>query len=238
MTSKMSKEEFMAKVNKDIKTKGEDKMKTKNTKKVNLEKSVKEVDKLDLELLSMETEMDANLINIENNIEKLVNNIKKVEIIEESNIKNIIKEVKNLPIVDKAIKIELEKNEPKNDINEIDKAIKIINEQININQDLKIVETDNASGTSYFSGRTRLFKLVKSKRIISLEINVQLSKEFCKEITGMDDISKSTAHLKHMGTMKHHYRSTDSKEIARIISNIITEFKAINTKKEETKKAI
>ena len=110
-------------------------------------------------------------------------------------------------------------------------AASIIKNEININPDLKIAETNNASGNSYFSGRTRLFKLLKSKRGISLEINVQLSKEFCKELTGMEDISIATAHAKHLGTMKHHYRNSDSKEVMKIINMIFATFKK-NLKKE------
>ena len=48
----------------------------------------------------------------------------------------------------------------------------------------------------------------------------------------------ATAHMKHLGTMKHHYRSSDSKELAKIIHTIMATFKVNNAKKEETKKAI
>lgn len=216
-TSKMSKEEFMAKVNETKKSKEENKMTTKTTKGA---KEIKKVVKKE----------EVKKVNLEKPVlERIVPEVKVDETLPKSNI-NLEKapkeEVKEVPVV---------KNE--DNILEYDKATKIIQNHIHINQDLKIVETANASGTSYFSGRTRLFKLIKSKRGISLEINVQLPKELCKEVTGMEDISVATAHMKHLGTMKHHYRNTDSKELAKIIHAIMATFKTNNTKKEEVKEA-
>ena len=130
----------------------------------------------------------------------------------------VVEEVKEIPVV----KVKEEKID---NACHYEVANQIIKNEVHINPDLKIVETANASGNSYFSGRTRLFKLLKSKRGISLEINVQLSKEFCKECTGMEDISIATAHAKHLGTMKHHYRSNDSSEIMKIINAIFVTFK-------------
>jgi hypothetical protein len=135
----------------------------------------------------------------------------------------------------KVEKIPEVKTKNEDSVLEYEKASKIISREILINPDLKIVETSNASGNSYFSGKTRLFKLIKSKRGVSLEINVQLPKDLCKDLPGMEDISIATAHAKHLGTMKHHYRSSDSKEIERIIHAIIVEFKRNITKKEEAK---
>lgn len=221
--NKMSKEEFMAKVTETKNLKEENKMITKTTKGAKETKKV--VKKEEVKKVNLEKPV----------IERIVPEVKVDETLPKSNI-NLEKapkeEVKEVAVVKETPVVKNEDN-----VLEYDKATKIIQNHIHINQDLKIVETANASGTSYFSGRTRLFKLIKSKRGISLEINVQLPKELCKEVTGMEDISVATAHMKHLGTMKHHYRNTDSKELAKIIHAIMATFKTNNTKKEEVKEA-
>lgn len=193
MENKLSKEEFMAKVINDKKSKEEKKMITKKvTKKANKVEVVPEV---------IETKVTETPVEV---IPEVI-----VEVVPE-------------------VKVEVKQD----NVLEYDKATKIIANEIHINPELKIVGTENASGNSYFSGKTRLFKLIKSKRGISLEINVSLSKEFCKEVTGMEDISIATAHQKHLGTMKHHYRSSDSKELTKIVHAILVSFKANNASKE------
>jgi hypothetical protein len=162
---------------------------------------------------------------------------KKAEAIN-TEIDNLFEEIKEEEVKEEeVVEVKEEVKPVVNNDNNYDIAFQIIKNEIHINPELKITETDNASGKSYFSGRTRLFKLLKTKRGVSLEINVQLPKEFLKEITGIEDISKATAHLKHMGTMKHHYRSSNSNEIIKIVSTVIATFKQ-NIKKEEIKKSI
>lgn len=116
------------------------------------------------------------------------------------------------------------KPELKNGASESEKSITIINKLIDSNKSLKIVAADSKTGTSYFSGKKRLCKLIKTKRGVTLEINVVLPKEM-KELSGMETISISTAHKKHLGTMKHLYRSEDSKQITNIMKAILEVFK-------------
>ena len=181
----------------------------KTNSKVTKATKVEEIDNLFSEIKTEETPVVRNKINLEKAPKEIKPEVK-------ATVKPEVKEDNALEYV---------------------KASRIIETEIHINPELKIVATENASGNSYFSGRTRLFKLLKSKRGISLEINVVLPKEFCKTLTTMEDISIATAHAKHLGTMKHHYRSSNANEVCKIIHAILTTFKA-SIKKEEVKKSI
>lgn len=108
---------------------------------------------------------------------------------------------------------------------ESEKAVKVIRELIAKSPDLKIIENESKTGFSYFAGKKRLCKLLKSKRGIRLELNVKLPKKF-SDLPEMDNISKDLAHRKHLGTMKHLYRSSDDKQINAIMVEAIKAFKA------------
>jgi hypothetical protein len=134
------------------------------------------------------------------------------------------------------IKNDTETKKPEDNLLESEKAYKLIQEKIEKKENLKIVETDNSSGFSYFSGRQRLFKLLRSKRGVSLEINIQLEKEFTKEFPEMEDISIAKAKAKHMGTMKHHYKASDVSKLSKILDKIILTFEdSIKTETKQTK---
>ena len=121
---------------------------------------------------------------------------------------------------------------------ETEKSLKVIRELVSKNQDLKIIEAEAKTGFSYFAGKKRLCKLLNTKRGVSLEINVKLPKKF-EEVVGMDNISAAMAHKKHLGTMKHHFKSQDSKLIKEIMTAAIEVFKKEVTvaKEEEAKEA-
>lgn len=131
---------------------------------------------------------------------------------------------------------ENQQQQPKEDLAEVEKAKKIIMEAIKATKDASIVESGSTTGFSYFKGKKRLCKLLKTKRGVALEINVQLP-ETVSKLAGMDTISKGQATKKHLGTMKHMYRSGDAKEVLKIIQAalkvFITETKEVA--KEEAK---
>jgi hypothetical protein len=90
-------------------------------------------------------------------------------------------------------------------------------------EDLKLVENEAKTGISFFQGKDRLCKVIKSKRGLTIEINVSLPEEIAG-LTGLTTISKNEAHKKHLGTMRHIYRGTDSKEVKKIISSAVKVF--------------
>lgn len=98
-------------------------------------------------------------------------------------------------------------------------------------EDLKLVENEAKTGISFFQGKDRLCKVIKSKRGLSIEINVSLPEEIAS-LTGLTTISKNEAHKKHLGTMRHIYRGTDSKEVKKIISAAVKVFQ-LNMKQKD-----
>ncbi len=108
---------------------------------------------------------------------------------------------------------------------ETEKTFAAIKSLVAKNPGLKIVESESKTGYSFFSGKKRLCKLLKTKRGVTLEINVQLPQQF-KDLAEMENISASTAFKKHLGTMKHLYRGSDAKLIPSIMKEAIAVFKA------------
>lgn len=98
----------------------------------------------------------------------------------------------------------------------------------------KIVGKEISTGTSYFQGKTRLCKVLKTKRGISLEINVLLPKEIEEEFF-LEKISAATAYKKHLGTMKYHAKLNDEKALPKLIKSMVEEFKKMTTEIKEEK---
>jgi hypothetical protein len=117
------------------------------------------------------------------------------------------------------------KNESKIQVSESYKSMKIINSLIAKNSGLKIVATESKTGISYFSGKKRLCKLLKTKRGVTLEINVSLPKQF-KDLAEMETISATVAFKKHLGTMKHLYKPNDARMIGIIMKEAIAVFRS------------
>lgn len=100
----------------------------------------------------------------------------------------------------------------------------------------KFVEQDGSTGISWFEGKSRLVKLVKTKRNISLEINQDLAPEL-EALDGMEKISKTKAHQKHLGTMKYLYKTNEIKNILSIITNALENYElSKNSQNEENSK--
>ncbi len=129
-------------------------------------------------------------------------------------------------------------------------AVKVVRDLVSAAPELKITESESKTGYSFFSGKSRLCKVLKTKRGVTVELNVELPKKFA-EMDGMETISAAKAKAKHLGTMKHYYRAADDKQIKVIITEamkvmkvnlgIVTEEKpkrtTASTKKVDLEKA-
>ena len=118
-----------------------------------------------------------------------------------------------------------------------EKAYEVVNKKVMAEKSLKFVETEAKTGFSYFAGKKRLCKLLKTKKGISLELNVELPKELTKDNPNFKLVSADMAHKKHLGTMKSYFRTTDMKELTKVITAAIQSFKESNNPVEakETK---
>ncbi len=89
----------------------------------------------------------------------------------------------------------------------------------------KIVEQEGSTGISFFEGKKRLAKILKSKNSLSIEINVTLDTETEKEY-GLTKISAKVAHEKHLGTMKYMAKIPDAKLVPKLLKIMVDAFKA------------
>ena len=199
---------------------------TKAVNETKATKAVNEINEMFTEINIEKSKIDEAFVKIDNkiNIEKSKVDLTKPEL-----------EIESKPEleIEKEPELEIEKEleskpESSSNLSEFEKALNEIESHVQINENLKIRKQDNASGNSFFSGKDRLCKLLKTKRGISLEINVTLPKEL-QDLPGMEHISIAIAHAKHLGTMKHHYRSSDSNSVKTIINAIIEIFKTKTT---------
>ena len=102
-----------------------------------------------------------------------------------------------------------------------------------IGKSSKIVMNESKTGYSYFQGKNRLMKVLKSKKAVKVELNVQLSKEFLDSVKSdneviITDISIDLAKKKHLGTMKHMLQSNNPKALEKYIMESIKVFKELN----------
>lgn len=93
----------------------------------------------------------------------------------------------------------------------------------------KIVAQEVKTGTSYFEGKSRLCKVLKTKKGITMEINVTLTKAVEEEF-GLEKISAKTAYEKHLGTMKYMARFNDGKQINKLLKLMVAAFIQQNKK--------
>lgn len=118
---------------------------------------------------------------------------------------------------------------------EFEKSLKILRNTVTKNPELKLVEQEAKTGFSYFLGKTRLCKLLKTKRGVTLELNVKLPKKY-DDTPGLQNISAAMAYKKHLGTMKHLYKGGDASLINSLIKAAIEELTLIVIP-QETKEA-
>ena len=88
----------------------------------------------------------------------------------------------------------------------------------------KIVGNEISTGTSFFQGKRRLCKVMKGKRGLTLEINVNLPEEVEKEYS-LEIISPAVAKAKHLGTMKYRARLVDMKLLNKLVKAMVDSFK-------------
>ena len=154
---------------------------------------------------------------IKNTVVEEVKEIKEVKIEEATKIENTTKE---------EIKMENKKT-----------LFEVTNEEIvKVTKGTKIVPQEAKTGISYFQGKNRLCKVLNTKKGISMEVNITLSKEIEKEF-GLERISAATAYKKHLGTMKYMVRLNDEKSLPKLLKLMVAEFIKVNTKVEEDKEA-
>lgn len=124
--------------------------------------------------------------------------------------------------------------EQKTVVVESEAALKIVRDLVSKKPELKLQESEAKTGFSYFAGKKRLCKVLKTKRGVRLEINVTLDKTTEDKILGLEKISAAMAHKKHLGTMKYMYRAGDHKEVKAIITAALKTF-ATEAKEAEVK---
>lgn len=107
---------------------------------------------------------------------------------------------------------------------ESEKAALVIRDLVSKAPALKLVERESKTGFSYFAGKKRLCKLLKTKKGVRLELNVTLPKKF-SDMPEVDNISLAQARDKHLGTMKHLYRGSDTRHIKSIMAEALKVFK-------------
>lgn len=100
----------------------------------------------------------------------------------------------------------------------------------------KLVQQENSTGTSFFEGKKRLCKILKSKKSLSIEINVILDAETEKEYS-LTRISAKVAHEKHLGTMKYMARIPDVKMLPKLLKTMVVAFKAEQIAEKAEKEA-
>ena len=154
-------------------------------------------------------------------------NAKEIKKLEEAvNMEKATKEIKAIEEIKEKIEV-LE--------TEFEKSLKILRNTVTKNPELKLVEQEAKTGFSYFSGKTRLCKLLKTKRGVTLELNVKLPKKY-DDTPGLQNITAAIAYKKHLGTMKHLYKGGDASLINSLIKAAIEELTLIVIP-QETKEA-
>jgi len=88
----------------------------------------------------------------------------------------------------------------------------------------KIVGGEISSGKSYFEGKKRLCKILKSKKGYSVEINVRFDKVIEKEF-GLRFIMLEERKVKKLGSMKYFYSSNKLEDVKKILKLMVIRFK-------------
>lgn len=113
-----------------------------------------------------------------------------------------------------------------------EKATEIVNELV---KGTNFVAQKNATGVTFFEGKQRLVKVVKTKRNLKLEINLPLSKILENKLEKgngiLKRISPQEAKEKHLGTMKYLYTDTTEKEVANIVKDLLKNYLKENKNK-------
>lgn len=103
------------------------------------------------------------------------------------------------------------------ELNQSEKAVEVIRSLIKSVDGLKLKEHASKTGFSYFTGKKRFCKVLKTKKGAKVEINVVLPKKL-SSIPEIETISLDKARKLHLGTMKHILKSNDEKLIKEVLS--------------------
>jgi hypothetical protein len=99
-------------------------------------------------------------------------------------------------------------------------------------------EKENKSGVTWFGpNRTRLLKVVETKKGMRIEFNVEVN----KDITGMTYYTKEQAKEKHMGTCRWIYSGGDMEVVKELVKQAISGFepkKRADSKEEKDKEEV
>ena len=90
----------------------------------------------------------------------------------------------------------------------------------------KLVSQELSTGISYFEGKTRIAKILKTKKSSKIEINIELPKIIETEFN-LNKIKAAEAYKKHHGTMKYMATINTEKELKKLLKIIITEYSKI-----------
>jgi predicted nucleotidyltransferase component of viral defense system len=99
----------------------------------------------------------------------------------------------------------------------------------------KFQEKENKSGVTFFGeSKTRLMKMVETKKGLRIEFNVPVSK-----VTGLTVLSEEEAKAKHMGTCRWIYSGNNMDDVKKLVQEAIQKFepkKRADAKDEKDKK--
>jgi hypothetical protein len=99
-------------------------------------------------------------------------------------------------------------------------------------------EKENKSGVTWFGpNRTRLLKVVETKKGLRIEFNVEVD----KEVPGMTYYTKEQAKEKHMGTCRWIYSGGDMEVVKNLVKQAIEGFepkKRADSKEEKDKEEV
>lgn len=124
-----------------------------------------------------------------------------------------------------------------------EKALKTIEK---VTQKTDFISQKNSTGVSFFEGKQRLCKIVKTKKNLKLEINLELSNTMIKKLNDsngiLEKISPQQAKEKKLGTMKYCFKDTTDNLVKEIVIDMLKgyyknfEYIETNTTKKETNK--
>lgn len=96
----------------------------------------------------------------------------------------------------------------------------------------KIVPNEISTGISYFEGKDRIIKILKTKKSSKIEINIILPTEIETKFN-LKKISAQTAYKKHLGTLKYYANINSETELKKLLKIIISEYKNSKNKNLE-----
>ena len=89
------------------------------------------------------------------------------------------------------------------------------------------IPQQNTTGVTFFEGKQRLVKIVKTKKGLKMEINLEMSKtlvnKYEKDLK-LTIITPAYAKQKHLGTMKYLFKDINEAEVEKIVSDLLKNY--------------